>query len=124
MSYLGSTQASSLQNPPRAVISRFAGTPLSTQLSTAVPSDGAASAYRVQGGGLWLYSSSHGSTETMDTSFFSDAYYIGMRPGDVVIGTQWTTLGSSTVIWMGVITSVSTAGAALSTGGTITSTFA
>ncbi len=123
MAYLGSTQASSLANPPRNIVSRFAGAPGSTQLSTAVPADGARSAYATQGGGLWLYSSSHGSTACMDTNFFSDAWNIGMRPGDVLIGVQWTTLGSSLVTFIGTIGAVSTSGAALSTGGTMTSTF-
>jgi hypothetical protein len=124
MAYLGSTQATSLANPPRCIVPRFSGAPASTQLSTAVPSDGSRSAYNTQGGAVWLYASSHGSTATMDSNFFSDALYIGMRPGDLLIGYQWTTLGSSIVTYMGVLGSVSTAGAALSTGGTITSTFA
>ena len=124
MAYLGSTQASSLRNPPRCLISGFAGTPRSTALSTGIPSDGLASAYRTQGGAVWLYSSSHGSTAAMDTNFFTDAWYIGMRPGDIVLGVQWTTAGSSTVLYMGAIAAVSTSGANLSTGGTVTSTFA
>jgi len=36
---------------------------------------------------------------------------------------QWTTAGSSLVTYLGGIATVSTAGANLSTGGTITSTF-
>lgn len=122
MAYLGSTQATSLANPPRCLVSGFAGQPKSTQLSTAVPSDGVRSAYNSQGGSIWLYASSHGSTEVMDTNFFTDAQKIGIRPGDVLLGYQWTTLGSSIVMYMGAFKSVSTAGANLSTGGTITST--
>jgi len=123
MAYLGSTQATSLSNPPRCIVSRFANVPASTQLSTAVPSDGSRSAYNYQGGAVWLYASSHGSTQVQDSNFFSDAWYIGIRPGDLLIGYQWTTLGSSIVTYMGVFASVSTAGANLSTGGTISSTF-
>lgn len=123
MAYLGSTQATSLANPPRCIVSRFAGAPASTQLSTGVPSDGARSAYATQGGAVWLYSSSHGSSAACDSNFFSDAFYIGIRPGDVLWGVQWTTLGSSVVQYQGVFTSVSTAGANLSTGSLITSTF-
>lgn len=124
MTYLGSTAATSLANPPRCLISGFAGQPKSTQLSTAVPSDGARSAYNSQGGGVWLYASSHGSTEVQDTNFFTDAQRLGIRPGDIMLGAQWTTLGSSIVFYMGMFRSVSTAGANLSTGGSITSTFA
>jgi len=125
MAYLGSTQASSLANPPRLLIGSgtFSGNNGSTVLSTGVPSDGARSAYNVQGGNVWLYTSSHGSTELMASNFFTDAKYIGMRPGDLLLGMQWTTAGSSMVVYMGGIATVSTAGAALSTGGTITSTF-
>lgn len=123
MAYLGSTQATSLANPPRAILSRFSGAPASTQLSTAVPSDGARSAYNTQGGAVWGYWSSHGSSEVCDTNFFSDAWYIGIRPGDILLGVQWTTLGSSIVMYQGVFRSVSTAGANLTTGTLITSTF-
>lgn len=123
MAYLGSTQATSLANPPRCIIPALRSAPASTQLSTAVPSDGARSAYAFQGGAGWLYVSSHGSTEVQDTNFFSDAWYIGIRPGDFLMGAQWTTLGSSIVTYFGFFKSVSTAGANLSTGGTITSTF-
>lgn len=125
MAYLGSTQASSLANPPRLLIGSgtFSGNVASTVLSTAVPSDGSRSAYNVQGGNVWLYTSSHGSTEVMASNFFTDAKQLGMRPGDILMGMQWTTAGSSLVFYMGGIAAVSTSGANLSTGGTITSTF-
>lgn len=119
MAYLGSTQATSVANPPRLLIPRMGGVPASTQLSTAVGGN----TYREQGGAVWLYSSSHGTTQCQDTAFFTDAWYIGIRPGDLLMGVQWTTLGSSTVFFMGAFTAVSTAGANLSTGGTVTSTF-
>ena len=126
MAYLGSTQATSLANPPvcinPGVIAR--GNPGSTALSTAIPSDGSRSAYATQGGATWRYVSSHGSTEVCDTAFFSDAWYIGIRPGDRLEGLQWTTAGSSLVSYSGYFASVSTAGANLTTGGIITSTFA
>ena len=126
MAYLGSTQPTSLANPPRLLIGsgtlsgNAAG---STVLSTGVPSDGSRSAYNVQGGNIWLYISSHGSTEVMASNFFTDAKQLGMRPGDLMLGMQWTTAGSSLVTYLGGIATVSTAGANLSTGGTITSTF-
>lgn len=120
MAYLGSTESSTVANPPRCLVPSFSGLKGTTSLSTA----NGGNTYREQGGGLWLYSSSHGSTETMDTGFFSDAQQLGMRPGDVLLGVQWTTAGSSLVSYIGVIGDVSTAGAALSTGGTMTSTFA
>lgn len=125
MAYLGSTQATSLANPPRLLVGSgvFSGNFGSTVLSTAVPSDGSRSAYNIQGGNVWLYISSHGSTEVMASNFFTDAKQLGMRPGDIMLGMQWTTAGSSIVMYLGGIATVSTAGAALSTGGTMTSTF-
>ncbi len=120
MAYLGSTEASSVANPPRVLIPSFSGISNTTNLSTA----NGANAYREQGGGVWLYSSSHGSTETMDSNFFTDGKELGMKPGDLLFGVQWTTAGSSQVIYFGVLDAVSTAGTNLSTGGTVTSTFA
>lgn len=119
MAYQSSTAASSVANPPRCLIPSFSGLAGTTNLSTA----NGANTYREQGGGVWLYSSSHGSTEVMASNFFTDARDLGMKPGDLLLGMQWTTAGSSIVVYMGGIASVSSAGANLSTGGTITSTF-
>jgi hypothetical protein len=70
---------------------------------------------------VWLYNSSHSTTQLTDTAFFTDAYYIGMKQGDVVFGTCNT--GSSVGVFMGVLGAVTTAGAALaSTGGILSST--
>jgi hypothetical protein len=56
-----------------------------------------------------------------DANFFSDAYYLGMKQGDIVMGCQAT--GSSVGVYMGVLGAVTTAGAALaSTGGILSST--
>ena len=123
MAYLGSTQATSLANPPVCIVPSLRSIAGATALSTGVPSDGARSAYATQGGAVYKYTSSHGSTEVMASNFFTDAWYLGIRPGDFLLGLQWTTAGSSLVVYVGAFASVSTAGAALSTGGTITSTF-
>lgn len=120
MAYLSSTEASSVANPPVLVLPKPMGNlPGTTSLSTG----NGRNVYQEQGGALWMYRSSHGSTELMDSGFFSDAKDIGMRPGDMMMYHQWTTEGSSQVCGVGVIGDVSTAGAALSTGGTITSTY-
>lgn len=123
MAYLGSTAASSLQNPPRSLISSFAaGNEASTTLSTAIPASGAASAYRVQGGGLWIYQSSHPTTDVCADNFFTDAQRIGMKPGDIVMAQQWTTAGSSVTLRIYSVVSVSTSGALMSTSQVISST--
>lgn len=72
---------------------------------------------------VWLYNSTNLTTDITAANFFSDGWYLGMRPGDLVMGTQYTSAGSSVISFMGSIASVTTAGAALSTGGTFTSTF-
>jgi len=128
MAYFGSTQSSSIANPPRQLVAPFANNPaisgstqfLSTQGSTAAnnpngPGGG--------GGGLWFYSSTNLTTDLTASNFFSDGFYIGMRAGDMVIGNSFSSLGSSVQTWQGSIVSVSTAGASLSTGSLMTSTF-
>ena len=108
MSYSGATAASSVANPP-IQIARAIGGGLNT-LSTAGT-----------GGGLWMYNSSHSSTQLTDTAFFSDAYYLGMKQGDIVMYCGST--GSSGAVGMGILGAVTTAGAALaSTGGIVSST--
>lgn len=73
---------------------------------------------------LWMYNSTNLTTDIVASGFFSDGAKIGMKVGDLVIGTQYTSAGSSTVSFTAVVASMTTAGAAsLSTGGTMTSTF-
>jgi hypothetical protein len=56
--------------------------------------------------------------------FFTDGYQLGMQIGDLLVGTQWSSAGSSFTSYCGVLTTTnSTAGWNLSTGGTMTSTF-
>lgn len=131
MSYYGTTQASSLANPPRQLIAPLASNAaligsteyLSTQGSTASnnpngPGGG--------GGALWFYTSTNLTTDlaaSANQPFFTDGFYLGMRAGDIVMGSQYTSLGSSVITFTGSIASVSTAGASLSTGSFMTSTF-
>jgi len=132
MAYFGSTHLSSVATPPRQLVAPWANNPavatgstvnaqfLSTQGSTAAnnpngPGGG--------GGGLWFYTSTNLTTDLTATNFFSDGFYLGMRAGDVVIGSQFSSLGSTVTTFTGSIVSVSTAGASMSTGTLITSTF-
>ena len=70
---------------------------------------------------VWLYSSSNLSTDLTAAGFFSDAQALGMRFGDIVIGTQFdaATSGSSQVAFMGALGALTTAGAAALTTGTL-----
>lgn len=122
MAYSGSTAATTLANPPRQVIMGLTSPPLgasgSSVLSTAPTANPSG-----QGGGLWYYASTNLTTDLTASNFFSDGYYLGMRPGDMVFGVQFSSAGSSVQTFQGAIVSVSTSGASLSTGSLITSTF-
>lgn len=112
MAYSGATAASSVANPP-VRIGGYLGSGANTTAFGVAAGAGAKS--------LWMYNSSHSSTQLTDTAFFSDAYYLGMKQGDLVVAACNT--GSSASVCMGVLGAVTTAGAALaSTGGILSST--
>lgn len=117
MAYYSSTEATSVSNPPRLIFGAMTALHATTGLSTATATQ------HQQGGQLWFYSSTNLSTDVLASNFFTDGQKLGMRPGDVVIGNQFSSAGSSVQLFMGAVTSVSTSGASLSTGGTMTSTF-
>ena len=106
MTYVGATAASSVANPPMKIAGGMTGLGVQSTAS---------------GGGrqVWLYNSSHSTTQLTDANFFTDAYYLGMKMGDIVMGTQAT--GSSVGVYMGALSSVTTAGANLATTGAILS---
>lgn len=109
MTYSGATAASSLANPPMRIAGGLGGV---SEQSTATGG----------GRGVWLYNSSHQTTgEMMGSNFFTDAYYLGMKQGDLIMGAICT--GSSVSVYLAVIGAVTTAGAALaSSGGILSST--
>ena len=72
---------------------------------------------------VWLYSSTNLTTDLTAANFFTDGWYLGMRPGDIVQGTQYTSAGSSAITFQGSIGAVTTSGAQFSTGSVMTSTF-
>jgi hypothetical protein len=128
MAYYGSTQSSSIANPPRQLVAPFATNPALTGSTMFLSTQGSTAANNPNGpggggGGLWFYASTNLTTDLVAANFFSDGFYLGMRPGDIVQGAQFSSLGSSVTTFMGTIVSVSTAGASLSTGSLITSTF-
>ena len=112
MSYSGTTAATTLSNPPVRLTGYLGLGPNST----------ASAAAGEWGRSLWLYNSSHSSTQLTDTGFFSDAKALGMKQNDIVMAVCNT--GSSVSIVIGVLSSLSTAGAAnlASTGGILSST--
>jgi len=109
MAYSGTTAASSLRNPPRLVSGgALYGQPTSTGLSTAPSSP------NVQGGQIWYYCSTNKTTDLTATGFFADGYNLGMRPGDLVIATQFTSAGSSVIMSIHPVTVVNTTSGAVS----------
>ena len=128
MSYFGSTQLSSVANPPRQLVAPFANNPSQVGVTAYMTSQGSTATYAKApgggGGGLWFYSSTNLTTDLTAANFFNDGYYLGMRAGDVVMGNQLaSSAGSSVVTFTASVVSVSTSGASLSTGSFITSTF-
>lgn len=118
MAYSGSTAASSVANPPRLLVGQMASIPGTTGLSTT------AATQHQQGGQLWFYSSTNLTTDVFVSNFFTDGKALGMRPGDLVLGNQFSSAGSSVQTFFGTVTGVSTSGATLSTGASLTSTHA
>lgn len=111
MSYAGST--ASTPNPPQAISQPLTRGSTSTQLLSS------------QKRNVWLYSSSNYTTDLTAAGFFSDAQALGMRFGDIVLGTQYdaATSGSSQVVFVGALGALTTAGAAaLTTGSLMSST--
>jgi len=104
MAYKGSTELSSVANPPRCITAGMWG----KRSTTVLPSS-------VGGQNLWLYNTTESCTDLVTASFFTDAFYIGMRQGDIVMGAFTT--GSSVSWYAGVIGAVTTAGAAIASSG-------
>lgn len=112
MAYQGTTELSSLQNPPRCV----SGANMWGKRSTSILTSS-----KIVGQNLWLYNTTDGATQMTSAAYFIDAFYIGMRPGDLVMGAIDT--GSSLSVYMGVMGAVTTAGGAIaSSGGLLSST--
>lgn len=72
---------------------------------------------------VWIYSSTNLTTDLTAANFFTDGYYLGMRPGDIVMGSQYTSAGSSRIAFQGIISAATTSGAQFTTGSVMTSTF-
>ena len=129
MAYLGSTQASSVANPPVMLFSvvgpaadtRIAGSTglfLSNNYnasSTATYKEGQAF-----GGRTWAYYTTDISTAVLNSGYFTDAGPLGMRPMDSIkIFAIGSTVSTSAVVRECIVTSISTAGAAVISSGTL-----
>jgi hypothetical protein len=114
MAYSGTTAATSVSNPPSRVDNSLLSQ-RNINESTSV----------ANGGSVWTYTSTNLTTDLATANFFSDAKALGMRTGDIVIAATYSTESSTGMeLVIGMITGVSTSGAALSTAnGLISSTF-
>lgn len=107
MGYVGTTAASSVQNPPIQIARGLAGGILGSS---------------VQGTGLWFYSTTDLSSVISTGGYFSDGLYLGMRVGDVVIGACGGSIGSTAQFaYQCVIVQASSTGCNPSTAATQTS---
>ena len=112
MAYQGTTAGSSLANPPRQMY----GANMWGTRSTSV-----ISSTKLVGQNVWLYNTTDGASELVSTVYFVDGFYLGMKSGDIIMGSIDT--GSSVSVYMGTIGTVTTAGCGLaSTGGFVSST--
>jgi hypothetical protein len=119
MSYVGTTAASSVANPPNRIDTALLSQ-RSRNESTSV----------FEGGSLWTYNSTNLTTDLTATAggFFTDGGRLGMRNGDILIAScvQSTLPQSSTsaVLLIGIISGVNSTDdtASVSTEGFITST--
>jgi hypothetical protein len=102
MAYSGSTAASSVANPPALVSGQL------TRSSSLGPN--------LHGGSVWSYQSADGSTVTSASNYFTDAWYLGIRPGDHIMGSYSSSVGSTDrYSYRLIVTSVTTNGAVCST---------
>lgn len=131
MAYLGTTQASSVSNPPVLLVatmgpgpdSHIAGSSIFAfngfnQASTNVYREGYSA-----GGRMWQYFTTDVTTAVLNAGYITDAGPLGMRPFDIVaIVACGTTNSTASLLRWTYVTSVTTAGAAsLSSGMTSTS---
>lgn len=115
MAYNGTTAGATLANPPVLMASGMGGRVLNN--GSTIGGTGAGSGCQ-----WWHYTSTDSSTAPMTANYFTDAKYIGMRAGDVVI--QVGATGSTFGVSVNVLGAVSTSGAAYaSTGAQISSTY-
>lgn len=105
--------AYSTANPPNCMEPRLGGSAAnSTSINNRSPA-------------LWMYNTSDGSTALMGAAYFTNGKDLGMRYGDMILALCWSTESSTghVTVYGALVSSNTTAGWNLSTGGAMTSTF-
>lgn len=131
MAYLGSTQSSSIANPPTLLLGQVgAGPDAHIDASTAFKlnnyQQSSTNATRDKGLGsgqqFWVYTTTDMTSSPWDGAYFTDGGALGMKPGDIVsIVQHGTSVGTSWYLRFAVVGYVSTGGTAyLSTNSLVT----
>lgn len=132
MAYLGSTELSSVSNPPTQITGIVGASPdvRITGGSTMLTFNNFGAATTATGksgmnagGRIWHYFTTDVTTAVLNSGYFADAGVLGMRPFDVIaILACGTSNSTASLLRWTYVTSISTAGAAvLSSGMTSTS---
>lgn len=121
MAYFGTTAASTDRNPPINLLTGN-GRVQNTYAGVLSPTSAQSTQPFVGGSGLWYYRSSDSSTIACSAGYFTDGLQLGMRSGDAMLYVCQSSYGTSPNIAVGVlVSSNSTAGFNLATGGLIQS---
>jgi len=120
MAYLGTTQASSVSNPPVRIWGGMgAGADARITGGTTLYISGAGGTTpggRGFGQQGWMYHTTDMTSAVLAANYFTDAKALGMRPGDLVIFVQQgSTVSSSQMLRFNVVSVVSSDGASFST---------
>lgn len=120
MAYLGTTQASSVSNPPTRVwggMGAGADARITGGSTLYISGPGGSNpAGRGFGQQAWVYHTTDVTSAPLAANYFTDAKDLGVRPGDIFFFVQQgSTVGSSQMLRLCVVSSVSSAGAAFST---------
>ena len=123
MAYLGSTQLSSVANPPIKIWGGMgAGVDVRITGGTTMFVSGAGKGLNFGQQG-WMYNSTDVTTGVLSSGYFTDAKVLGMRPGDVVIFVgQNSSVPSSQMLRINSIAQVTSDGAVMSSAAGVTGT--
>ena len=117
MAYSGTTAATTLRNPMRLTAGGGLYSPTPAASTTSSGLSTAPECPNAQGANVWSICSTNGTSDwhgiVASGNVITDGYRLGMRPGDVVIATQFTSHGSTIRLSFHVVASVnSSAGTA------------
>lgn len=116
MAYLGSTQLSSVANPPIRVwggMGSGADVRITGGTTMYVSGAGAGRGFGQQG---WTYHTTDITSAVLASGYFTDAKALGVRPGDIFFFVQQnSSIPSSQMLRLNVVSQVTSDGAAFST---------